>query len=687
MIQRKMNRTPPDLSSALAVDARLTEIERELNLLLNVTPTNGAEAWTDFERSGFESVPTLQSRPLGFDPDLVKRDLYNAEIERVEDPALNSLFRAKRDEIARQITLLEDRGTSRFRYGALQLYGEPGESLIATARSLLARIDPQPITASSITATAFAEAARTELESYRSRYPGFPVAVEVRDDVADLMVSFGRLFIPATAAFREDRVEPLIQHEVGTHVLTYRNGDSQPLTLLAVGLPSYEETQEGLAVLAEYVVGGLDPRRMRVLAARVVAASMMLANADFIEIFKHLTDDHGFAPRTAWSVTSRATYGGGSTKDIIYLRGTERVLGYFAEGRGIDPLLAGKLSLDHAPLVEDLIQQGVLEPPWARPRWLSAPGAEERLERVRRRHERRRPTRDGRGRMRIAFLVNRVETEIDEYATTRLAKAAALMGHEVWYIGLGDLRIGEPDGEIGAHARPGIARDDDTLTAFVDRMKESSAERIRLDKLDAVFLRNDSIEDLQDRPWASSLGAVFGELLVAHGVTVVNDPTVLRARGDEGVSRRIPGGDQAPIPDDAQRGGRPELHLVRGPLHHQTAVRREGPQRVHGRRRGRAQPEPDHGGGSRGRLHLRAGIRRRRRGRRHADLPARRRAHRGRRTRLRVPAGAGRETTRVPTSARAAGCNPETSPRRRARWSRRCATSSFRTGCSSSAST
>ncbi len=130
--------------------------------------------------------------------------------------------------------------------------------------------------------------------------------------------------------------------------------------------------------------------------------------------------------------------------------------------------------------------------------------------------------------MRIVFLVNRVETEIDEYATTRLAKAAALMGHEVWYVGVGDVKIGEPDGEIGAHARPGIARGDDTLTAFVDRMKESSAERIRLDKLDAVFLRNDSIEDLQDRPWASSLGSVFGELLVAHGVTVVNDPKVLQ---------------------------------------------------------------------------------------------------------------------------------------------------------------
>lgn len=60
----------------------------------------------------------------------------------------------------------------------------------------------------------------------------------------------GTLFIPATASFREDRVEPLIQHEIGTHVVTYRNGESQPLSLLAVGLPGYEETQEGLAIMA-----------------------------------------------------------------------------------------------------------------------------------------------------------------------------------------------------------------------------------------------------------------------------------------------------------------------------------------------------------------------------------------------------------------------------------------------------
>ena len=48
-----------------------------------------------------------------------------------------------------------------------------------------------------------------------------------------------------------------------------------------------------------------------------------------------------------------------------------------------------------------------------------------------------------------------------------------------------------------------------------------------MDDLDALFLRNDSIEDQQERPWASPLGVVFGQSLKARGVTVVNDPITL----------------------------------------------------------------------------------------------------------------------------------------------------------------
>jgi glutathione synthase len=59
------------------------------------------------------------------------------------------------------------------------------------------------------------------------------------------------------------------------------------------------------------------------------------------------------------------------------------------------------------------------------------------------------------------------------------------------------------------------------------RIKERDAERIVMDDLDALFLRNETVDDMQERPWASPLGVVFGQMLKARGVTVVNDPMSL----------------------------------------------------------------------------------------------------------------------------------------------------------------
>ena len=145
-------------------------------------------------------LPILRLRPLEFEPDLVRRDLYNLDIEEVADPALHILFRAKRDEIARQITALEDRDTSRFVYGSLQLYGGIARPLALAAEELLGAIPAQVPSARSVTAGVFAEAARAEFDRYRAVYQGFPVQMEVRDDISELMVSFGRLLIPETAA-------------------------------------------------------------------------------------------------------------------------------------------------------------------------------------------------------------------------------------------------------------------------------------------------------------------------------------------------------------------------------------------------------------------------------------------------------------------------------------------------------
>ena len=65
------------------------------------------------------------------------------------------------------------------------------------------------------------------------------------------------------------------------HLLTYFNGSAQGLRLFRSGLAGYEGVQEGLAVLAEYLVGGMTIARLRLIAARVVACAAMLGGRVF----------------------------------------------------------------------------------------------------------------------------------------------------------------------------------------------------------------------------------------------------------------------------------------------------------------------------------------------------------------------------------------------------------------------
>ncbi len=171
----------------------------------------------------------------------------------------------------------------------------------------------------------------------------------------------------------------LLQHEVGTHLVTYYNGAAQPLRLLQVGLAGYDALQEGLAVLSEYLVGGLSEGRMRTLAARVIAIDQMIRGATFPSVFQQLVDEFGFEPRTAYTITLRVFRGGGLTKDALYLRGLVEILQYLGAGGDLEPLLIGKIAVEHVPVVRELLLSGVLRPPPLRPKYLNSPEAQRRL--------------------------------------------------------------------------------------------------------------------------------------------------------------------------------------------------------------------------------------------------------------------------------------------------------------------
>jgi uncharacterized protein (TIGR02421 family) len=153
---------------------------------------------------------------------------------------------------------------------------------------------------------------------------------------------------------------------------------------LYVGLAGYDALQEGLAVLAEYLVGGLSKPRLRLLGARVVAARLMIDGATFVECFRELDDNYGFNRRTAFVVAMRTYRGGGLTKDAVYLRGLGQILKYLSTGGELEPLFVGKIAAHHIPIVRELRWRGVLREPPLTPRYMSDPAALERLQTLQR---------------------------------------------------------------------------------------------------------------------------------------------------------------------------------------------------------------------------------------------------------------------------------------------------------------
>jgi uncharacterized protein (TIGR02421 family) len=321
-------------------------------------------------------------RPQTVDHGELKYALYKAPLEEIEDPALYHLFAAQRDELDRQVTMLSDRGTPRFLLESQQVFGAPDDRLVAIANDILAEMQPEEDTVSErriVSAEEFASRAQRELAHYRQAWPDLPARVEVRTDVPGIMVSQGHLLIGRTTQINESRVEAVLHHEVGTHILTYYNGLKQPLSQFHAGMPGYEDTQEGLAVLSEYLTGGLNRSRLRLLAGRVNAVDSLVRGADFLETYRCLTGIHGFGRRAAFTIAMRVYRGGGLTKDVVYLRGLISLLDHLAGDHEFEDLLLGKVALEHIEIVEELRWRRVVSPGALRPRYLDLPGTRELL--------------------------------------------------------------------------------------------------------------------------------------------------------------------------------------------------------------------------------------------------------------------------------------------------------------------
>ena len=130
--------------------------------------------------------------------------------------------------------------------------------------------------------------------------------------------------------------------------------------------------------------------------------------------------------------------------------------------------------------------------------------------------------------MRIAFVVNDVKTEEGKFTTSRLGQAALSRGHEVWVISVGDLAY-DADGQVRARATSVPKTKYTSSEAYTSDLQSTRAikQRITVDDLDVLMLRNVPSDDLIARPWAATIAIEFARLAMQHGVIVLGDPNGL----------------------------------------------------------------------------------------------------------------------------------------------------------------
>lgn len=347
------------------VDRALAAMDRRIDWLQRLTPVNVDEIWEGFVASGFRTMPDSRfSDGLEDEAPSLREQLFALPVREIDDPRIEALLLEKQRELDRQIELVRMRDKAGFILASIDLFGPVSERLLTTALDLLDAVPILPKDAEDTDVETVCREARATVAHYRQAAPDFRCEVIVDPTPGTSMyVDNGDFHVAFDYRTSRHRVRPLLAHEIGTHAVTRHNGAHQPLRTLAGGLADYDVLQEGLAVLGEYLAGYLPADRLRILAARVVAAHMAVEEAMGPEIYACLVEEHGIEPADAFDTTVRAKRGGGLTKDALYLKGLAELLAYLRRGGDFAILFLGKFALHQLPSLEKLMADGVVRPP------------------------------------------------------------------------------------------------------------------------------------------------------------------------------------------------------------------------------------------------------------------------------------------------------------------------------------
>ena len=353
-----------DTHSALfEIDQNLNRLVHNIELLSYLNPLNIEQEKKRFFASKYAVEPQFKYRKIKFSPFKLQRLFFSQRLERIEDEDIRLLYRDIIYEYSGLIACIETIGQGKqFYYNSLKVFGTPKERDVENARFIL-HFDNEEEGEKMIPKYSVNEA-QEYFEEYGKRYD-FAYNIKQSNSIsaaAMVLNASDTMVLKRNHTFCENQLKVLANHEIGVHLVTTHNGKSQPLKIFSNGFVNNTETQEGLAVLSEYMSNNLTLTRLKELSYRVIAADSLIKGYSFADTFDLLYNQYKVSRDSAWQITLRVHRGGGYTKDFLYLTGLKKVYDYYCNNGDLSLLLTGKVTIESLPKIKKLMDMGLAIP-------------------------------------------------------------------------------------------------------------------------------------------------------------------------------------------------------------------------------------------------------------------------------------------------------------------------------------
>lgn len=348
-------KTTDEFQSLFEIDANLNRLVKNIELLNYINPLNIENEKKQFFNSKFNYEPKFKYPKLKFNGYKLHRLFFSQRLERIEDEDIRQLYEDIIYEYSGLIECIQTIGGGRkFYYNSLKSFGSPNEKSIDNANFIL-RFDNSDFQ-EDLLPLYNANEAKAYFEEFAQRYNfNFTIKLSNNLSAAAMVLSNSKtLVLRKNHKFSKNQLTVLANHEIGVHLVTTFNAFEQPLKIFANGLPNNVETQEGLAVYAEFMSGCLTIERLKELSYRVIAVDSLNKGYKFTDTFDLLYNQHKLNKEKAFAITLRVHRGGGFTKDHLYLSGLTTIYNFARKEGDLGLMLTGKSSIEYMDTIKKL---------------------------------------------------------------------------------------------------------------------------------------------------------------------------------------------------------------------------------------------------------------------------------------------------------------------------------------------